>query len=94
MDGNRRANLASASSSDKPSFLPAAGGKKSAHTCADEAEYRRRDGLSLVAGAGVGLRRAVIIATANFLGLARPIMSDRRRTNYCLLLPLLKNNIG
>jgi len=27
-------------------------------------------------------------------GLARPTMSDRRRTNYCLLLPLLKNNIG
>jgi len=53
-----------------------------------------KDGLSLVAGADDGLRRAVIIATASFLGLAKPIMSDRRRTNYCLLLPLLKNNIG
>ncbi len=67
MDGNRRVNPASASSSDKlPSCQPLAGGER--HTCADEAEYRRRDGLSLVAGAGVGLRRAVIIAMANFLG--------------------------
>ena len=41
--------------------MPASGGKKSAYTCADEAEHRRQNGLSFIAGADNRIARAVII---------------------------------
>lgn len=41
-------------------FLPAPGGEKSTYTCAEEAEYWRKYGLSLVAGADDGMGGTVI----------------------------------
>ena len=42
-------------------LLPAPGGEKSTYTCSEEAEYWRKYGLSLVAGADDGIGGTVII---------------------------------
>jgi len=63
-------------------------------TCADEAEDRRKDGLSLVAGADDGLRRAVHYRMGKLpRGLAGPLCLIAA-ARLLLAFAIAENNIG